>query len=228
MPHDRLAVRLGVLSREQLLALAAAGCAADAKLCARADELIVEANSFPGWCANALLSPDVLSQLLGKLELCDWRVASVSSAWAAGWAAMLAQRQFVNPKRPLSPPRVLKLRGECPSSDERMPEGTTCLASCSTQPDNLTTQSDFATTGVDASANDAAMLKRAQAWLFGDGVSEERGADAGVAGGVEQTIRSSVWHALTMVESPGGECDKYVFSDRYKYNARTCTMLGCW
>ena len=46
MPHDggRLAVRLDVLSREQLLALAAAGCATDARLCARADALIAEAN----------------------------------------------------------------------------------------------------------------------------------------------------------------------------------------
>ena len=64
MPHDtrRLAVRLDVLSREQLVALAAAGCATDAKLCARADALIAEANPLPSWCVDALLSPDVLRE----------------------------------------------------------------------------------------------------------------------------------------------------------------------
>jgi len=132
MPHDtrRLAVRLDVLSREQLVALAAAGCAADAKLCARADALIAEANPLPSLCVDALLSPDVLSHLLGTLELCDWRVASVCSAWAAGWEAMLAQRRYVNPK----PARVQMLAGKYSCCITQMPDGAICLASSSTRP----------------------------------------------------------------------------------------------
>ena len=131
----RLALRLDVLSREQLCALAAAGCAADTKLCARADALIAGANPLPRWCVDVLLSPDVLSHVLGTLELCDGRVASVASAWAAGWAAMLAQRRYVNPKMR----HVLLLRANeeeerSPCSITRMPDGTICLASFSTRP----------------------------------------------------------------------------------------------
>ena len=131
----RLALRLDVLSREQLCALAAAGCAADAKLHARAEALVAEANPLPSWCVDVLLSPDVLLHVLGTLELCDGRVASVASAWAAGWAAMLAQRRYVNPKMR----QVLILRANeeaerSPCSVTRMPDGNICLASFSTRP----------------------------------------------------------------------------------------------
>tara|TARA_B100000795_G_scaffold184830_1_gene140318 strand:+ start:191 stop:439 length:249 start_codon:yes stop_codon:yes gene_type:complete len=66
--HDggRLAVRLDVLSREQLLALAAAGCATDAKLCARADALIAEANPLPSCCVDRTADPDRERERAGR------------------------------------------------------------------------------------------------------------------------------------------------------------------
>ena len=82
MPHDggRLAVRLDVLSREQLLALTAAGCATDAKLCARADALIAEANplhrallcrcpAFTG-CAEGGRQPYLNLSVLHRIAVC--------------------------------------------------------------------------------------------------------------------------------------------------------------
>ena len=58
--------------REELLELAASGCAADAQIARRADALIAQRKPLPSWCVDeVLLSPDLLPHVVEWLRWWD-------------------------------------------------------------------------------------------------------------------------------------------------------------
>eukprot|EP00908_Phaeocystis_cordata_P012428 Transcript_23407.p1 GENE.Transcript_23407~~Transcript_23407.p1 ORF type:complete len:368 (-),score=115.85 Transcript_23407:35-1138(-) len=121
---SRLPVRLEGLPRRALLELAAAGCAADARLAQRADVLLHQHQPLPKECVDAvLLSPDLLPHLFETLELCDWAAAAVCSGWAAAWAGLLQTWGAVQPK----PLRVLRVPW-CNYGIAVMPDSSVCVA----------------------------------------------------------------------------------------------------
>ena len=121
---SRLPVRLEGLPRRALLELAAAGCAADARLAQRADVLLHQHQPLPKECVDAvLLSPDLLPHLFETLELCDWAAAAVCSRWAAAWAGLLQTWGAVQPK----PLRVLRVPW-CNYGIAVMPDSSVCVA----------------------------------------------------------------------------------------------------
>jgi len=122
LAKSRRAHRLLALPHDVLAELLATSCETDLALCARADALLQQEKPLPGWCTDILLSPDLLPHLLELLELCDARVASVCSAWAAGWAALLRARRYVDPK----PLRVFPLP-ETPHGMAVLPNGDICI-----------------------------------------------------------------------------------------------------
>ena len=80
---SRLAMRLGELSRAQLLQIAVAGCEASSDVNNLADAFFAEHNPLPQWAVESvLLSNDLVPHVLAALELEDGAAAAVCSCWA--------------------------------------------------------------------------------------------------------------------------------------------------
>jgi len=116
---------LKALSREALLELAAAGCAADTAVCRRAEALLTQQHPLPDWCVQVMLSPDLLPQIFAGLSLSDAAAGATCSSWATQWARLLAAWQYLRPKlmRSVTLPDGL-------SNFVVMPDGIFCCTSC--------------------------------------------------------------------------------------------------
>jgi len=128
--RSRLTIRLDILSRNDLLLLAAKAlnqlsCSHHLRIFA--DALVASEKPLPLWCVNrVLLAPDILSRLFDSLALRDCVVAMVCSVWSAAWAQLLHRRRYLNPE-----PRCHDLASinglyEC-STMAAMPEGALAI-----------------------------------------------------------------------------------------------------
>ena len=119
-----MAIRLDALTREELIELAASGCAADAQIALRADALIAQRKPLPSWCVDGvLLSADLLPHLFNSLSLRDCAVAAACSMWAAEWAAKLRREGYIDPEAT----RRIELNAK-PKGVAKMPDGSLCVA----------------------------------------------------------------------------------------------------
>ena len=123
---SRLALRLGALSRDELLELAA-----DAldelpephRLHRRADALIAQRKPLPSWCVDkVLLSPDLLPHVVESLSLGDVAASTACKAWAGAWTALLGRRRYLNPV-----PRIIEVPELWPRAIAEMPDGALCI-----------------------------------------------------------------------------------------------------
>ena len=133
---SRLAVRLDVLTREELLQLAADALDELPKshhLRHRADALVAERKPLPAWCVDGvLLSPDLLPHLFESLSLRDCAAAAACSGWAAAWLALLRLRRYLNPVAlHINLPKYIDPEGIIttqPTSVTTMPDGALCVS----------------------------------------------------------------------------------------------------
>lgn len=130
---SRLALRLDVLSRDQLLELAAGALDElpnSHQLRGHADALVAARKPLPAWCVDSvLLSPDLLPHLIDSLSIVDGAAASVCSAWSAVWLAQLRRRRYIHPV-----PKLIKLSHSGGAFGvTEMPDGALCV----TSPDGL-------------------------------------------------------------------------------------------
>jgi hypothetical protein len=95
---SRLKARMSSLSHDELLELAAAGCAMDKELRNRADALMAKRNPLPSWCVDIMLSPDLLPRVLEHTTLGDKAAATVSRVWAEAWSALMRRRRLLRPQ----------------------------------------------------------------------------------------------------------------------------------
>jgi len=135
---SRLAVRLDVLTREELLQLAADALDELPKshhLRHRADALVAEHKPLPARCVDGvLLSPDLLPHLFESLSLRDCAAAAACSGWAAAWLALLRLRRYLNPvplwinlPKDFIDPVDNRITTQ-PASVTTMPDGTLCVS----------------------------------------------------------------------------------------------------
>ena len=130
---SRLALRLDVLSRDQLLELAAGALDElpnSHQLRGHADALVAARKPLPAWCVDSvLLSPDLLPHLIDSLSIVDGAAASVCSAWSAVWLAQLRRRRYIHPV----PNRIKLSHSGGAYGVTEMPDGVLCV----TSPDGL-------------------------------------------------------------------------------------------
>lgn len=120
-------VRLDSLTRLELLELADLGCASAQIVRNRADALIAQRHPLPAWCAEILLSVDVLEKILHSLASDTVQVAAVCSAWRTAWLAQLRRRRHVRRVRVLPLPKAGE-EWQNPLSIAVMPDGVVCVA----------------------------------------------------------------------------------------------------
>ena len=105
---SRLAMRLGELSRAQLLQIAVAGCEASSEVNNLADAFFAEHNPLPQWAVErVLLSNDLVPHVLAALELEDGAAAAVCSCWADAWKATGENRRHLRRVRFSIPQELL-------------------------------------------------------------------------------------------------------------------------
>ena len=81
------------LPHKDLAALAAPAISADAELSKEADRRIALHAPIPEWAlSKVLLDKDLLSLILGKLEVTDLAAAKVCTSWRAWWWATKSRR----------------------------------------------------------------------------------------------------------------------------------------
>lgn len=96
----RVAARLEMLSRAELLDIAARGCVENKEVCRYADVLLAKRAPLPEWAVErVLLSPDLLEHVVSALPLVDLSSAAVCSTWRSIWARSLKVRRVLRPSR---------------------------------------------------------------------------------------------------------------------------------
>ena len=123
MPNS---VRLNALTRDELIELAEAGCAASLRVRNRADTLIARRRPLPAWCVDVLQSDDILLQVFQTLDSEDRTLNAVCTVWAGTWRSLLRQRGCLRLERVLKLPRTTAWSD--PLSIAIMPDFTVCVA----------------------------------------------------------------------------------------------------
>ena len=109
MPSNRLSLRLGQLPHTVLADLAAQLCSESPALQAAAEECMAAHKPLPHeMVERVLLSPDLVTQVLGPLVSEDGAAAAVCSQWLAGWKATNEPRRRLK-QVPLDFPEKLSL-----------------------------------------------------------------------------------------------------------------------
>ena len=96
--EGRWASRLAHLSHDELVAVAAKGCAANRATARAADERLSVSCPLPEWAIrDVLLLPDLVVNILSYVDPFNAAVPLTCSSWRDGWKQMLCQTRVLHP-----------------------------------------------------------------------------------------------------------------------------------